>query len=149
MSPWPRRGSPILPIVVATRSVVGLRPAPWNYAGCSFILLQDPDRMRQWNELWFVKANPILLINIKREDVFRIHLTNILWMRCHRHQSQITCDLGFAYCSVLLCEGNIYDISSWEKSTKFRDVGGYHCHMSIIPGFVVTAKKKERFIWGR
>lgn len=93
-----------------------------------------------------MKANPIVLLNIKREDVFRIHLTNILWMRINRNQSQIASDLGFAFCPVLLRESNMHDVSCGEQSAKFRNVCGGHCHMSIIPGFIVTAKQKERFI---
>ena len=59
-----------------------------------------------------MKANPIHLLDIKREDVFRIHLTDILWMKLGRNTTQVSSDMGFAFRTVLLCEGNMNDVSS-------------------------------------
>ena len=80
-----------------------------------------------------MKANPIHLINIKRKDVFRIYLTDILRMRIKRNKSQITGDLGFADCPVLLCKSNMNDVSCGEQSSKLGDICHGGCHMSIIP----------------
>ena len=58
-----------------------------------------------------MKANPIFLLNIKREDVLGIHLTNILWMFDPWYHSQVAGDMGFAYCPVCLRERNMNDVS--------------------------------------
>lgn len=94
-----------------------------------------------------MKANPIHLINVKRKDVFRIYLTDILRMRIKRNQSQIASDLGFAYCPVLLRESNMHDVPCGEQSAKLRNVWcGGGCHVSIVTCVGGECKKKERFI---
>lgn len=59
-----------------------------------------------------MKANPIHLLNIKREDIFRIHLTDVLWMKLGRNTTQVSSDMGFSFRTVLLREGNMNDVSS-------------------------------------
>ena len=99
-----------------------------------------------------MKANPILFLDIKCEDVLRIRLTNILWMLISWNISQISGDVGFAFCTVLLCEGNMNGVTCGKKSAKCRNISRYvskyggEAHVSIVTCVGVKCKKKERFI---
>jgi len=59
-----------------------------------------------------MKANPIHLINVKRKDVFRIYLTDILRMTMLGNTSKVSGDVGFAYCPILLSESNMHDVTT-------------------------------------
>ena len=101
-----------------------------------------------------MKANPILLLDIKCEDVFRIRLTNILWMHILWNTSHVSGDVGFAFRTVLLCEGNMNGMSCRKQSAKCGNVSRYvseYCgeaHVSIVT-YVGGEMQEERKIYLR